>query len=565
MAWRAGGRRGVTGRSPHGAPAGRREGPAPPEATVDAALAASRRGWSVIPVHTVRGGRCSCGDRACPAPGKHPRIRWEEHQRRAAGEDEIRRWWGRWPDANLGLVTGTVSGLVVVDVDPRHGGDDALAELEARHGELPSTPEVLTGGGGVHLYLRHPGRPVPSGPIAPGVDVKADGGIAVAPPSLHVSGARYEWEVAAHPDAVPMADVPAWLLDLVDGAREPGGAVRDPGPRTPREQREFADLWAVLGVEVEPGDRSYLCPLHDDHHPSLHIDAEGCRWFCFGCGRGGGAGRLRRIVRSGLVEARPSGTARTARPESGLTPPPESATWLRRPALRPGGRQEVVGESRHQDALERVSGGRTWRGPASPLVTAELRPEPGNPVDPDAVRVDVGGLTVGYLPRGDGTRFRPVLRDLAATGRTATVRARVTGGWDRGPDGLGRFGIELDVHPDLLLSGPADPFLPGGRTVAVVGEEEHQAALSDLLGGEGEVEVVASLEDGASGRGELVVRVGGEPVGELGPGAAERYRPLVRQVAAAGLPATCRARVARGAREVEVHLALPRVEDLARG
>ncbi len=69
----------------------------------------------------------------------------------AAGIDQIQRWWRRWPDANVGIVTGAVSGLVVLDVDPRKGGGDLLAALEDVHGSLPRTVESLTGGGGQHF------------------------------------------------------------------------------------------------------------------------------------------------------------------------------------------------------------------------------------------------------------------------------------------------------------------------------------------------------------------------------------------------------------------------------
>ncbi|MGZ8733984.1 MAG: bifunctional DNA primase/polymerase, partial [Acidimicrobiia bacterium] len=130
-------------------------------------------------------GRCGCGRPDCPSAGKHPRVRWERYQVVRAAESTVRRWWQRWPDANVGVVTGSVSGLVVVDVDPRHGGDATLADLEAREGRLPPTVEAFSGGGGLHLYLCHPGSAVPSGQLGPGLDVKADSGLVVAPPSRH--------------------------------------------------------------------------------------------------------------------------------------------------------------------------------------------------------------------------------------------------------------------------------------------------------------------------------------------------------------------------------------------
>ena len=70
----------------------------------------------------------------------------------------------------------------MLDVDPRHGGENSLAVLEDIHGSLPHTVESLTGGGGQHVYFRHPGAWVPCRPIAPGLDVKGDGGLVVARP-----------------------------------------------------------------------------------------------------------------------------------------------------------------------------------------------------------------------------------------------------------------------------------------------------------------------------------------------------------------------------------------------
>jgi hypothetical protein len=134
------------------------------------ALDAVGRGWSVVPIHTATAGRCSCGDRLCPAPGKHTHIAWKARMREAAAAEQVRRWWQRWPKANVSVVTGAVSGLVVLDVDPRHGGGDSLSVLEGTYGPLPRTVESLTGGGGQHLYFRHPGTVGPCRPIAPGLD-----------------------------------------------------------------------------------------------------------------------------------------------------------------------------------------------------------------------------------------------------------------------------------------------------------------------------------------------------------------------------------------------------------
>jgi hypothetical protein len=176
-----------------------------------AALAYLARGWSVVAVEPR---------------GKRPIVRWEELQRRRPGADELRAWLAHRPDANLAVVTGAVSGIVVLDVDPRHGGSASLARWERDHGALPPTVEAQTGGGGRHLYFAHPGRELRSrAALAPGLDLRGDGGLVVAPPSLHPSGGRYRWLPGHAPDEVRLAPLPAWLLGIARGE----AAGPDPG------------------------------------------------------------------------------------------------------------------------------------------------------------------------------------------------------------------------------------------------------------------------------------------------------------------------------------------------
>ena len=113
----------------------------------------------------------------------------------------------------MGIVTGVVSSLVVVDVDPLHGGDASLEALEQAHGPLPDTLRAVTGGGGRHVYFGHPGGSVPNkvGLVA-GIDLRGDGGFVVAPPSIHPSGRSYAWLPSDRPDPAAM---PAWLVELV--------------------------------------------------------------------------------------------------------------------------------------------------------------------------------------------------------------------------------------------------------------------------------------------------------------------------------------------------------------
>lgn len=181
---------------------------------LEAALAYARRGWSVLPIHYIRDLRCSCDRVECASAGKHPRTL--QGVKDATTEQEaIQRWWIDFPETNIGIATGWKSRLVVLDIDPRHNGDDSLAQLERQYGPLPHTVEVLTGGGGRHIYFQHPGGVIKSKPIVLGLDIKADGGYVVAPPSMHVSGRPYQWECASHPDDIPIADLPSWLLAML--------------------------------------------------------------------------------------------------------------------------------------------------------------------------------------------------------------------------------------------------------------------------------------------------------------------------------------------------------------
>jgi len=188
-----------------------------------AALEYARRGWWVLPLHTpAPGGGCSCRNRDCTNPGKHPRTRNGLNDA-TVNLDRISSWWEMYPNANIGIACGP-SGLVVVDVDPRHGGDESWRDVVSKLGDhLRDTCIAQTGGGGEHyLYTCPPAETVTSfansdkftGPLGAGVDVRAQGGYIVAPPSIHASGALYQWEDDREPVVLPFA-----LLERLHGPR----------------------------------------------------------------------------------------------------------------------------------------------------------------------------------------------------------------------------------------------------------------------------------------------------------------------------------------------------------
>ncbi|MDQ3671098.1 MAG: bifunctional DNA primase/polymerase [Actinomycetota bacterium] len=144
---------------------------------------------------------------------------------------KVAEWWRRWPDANVGIVTGSASGYVVLDVDAP-AGLRSLADLEKRHGAI-RTAQVLTGSGGRHLWFRCPDDPIrnSAGVIGEGLDVRGDGGYVVAPPSLHESGNVYKWTR----ELEHVAACPAWLLEDArerrNGSASPVGEVIAEGTR----------------------------------------------------------------------------------------------------------------------------------------------------------------------------------------------------------------------------------------------------------------------------------------------------------------------------------------------
>jgi len=143
-------------------------------------------------------------------------IEWEQYSQTPPTEDEIRKWWTKWPTANIGLITGRVSGVVVVDIDTKKGADP-----NSVYDKRPTNLIARTGSNGFHLFYDYPGgvsrvpNRVNAGGIK-GVDVRGDGGIIILPPSIHETGRRY----AFVREGDPGHDFPDWLLHSSEDSGE---------------------------------------------------------------------------------------------------------------------------------------------------------------------------------------------------------------------------------------------------------------------------------------------------------------------------------------------------------
>jgi hypothetical protein len=181
--------------------------------TLEELLKLARRGLPIFPCHNETLNGCSCGDAACDSPGKHPRT---SHGCKDATTDEslIEHWFNHYPVANWAVATGRDSKIFVLDFDP--GSEKTLAAWDAEHGsDWSKTLCAGTPRDGFHAYYRHPdlleGFKIKSSvkSIAPGVDVRGDGGYVVLPPSRLRNGA-YTWL-----NDLPIADAPLWVLQKV--------------------------------------------------------------------------------------------------------------------------------------------------------------------------------------------------------------------------------------------------------------------------------------------------------------------------------------------------------------
>jgi Bifunctional DNA primase/polymerase, N-terminal len=174
--------------------------------TLAAALAYAAHGWAVFPV----------------PPGTKRSYKSAEHSDgRAWGmtrnAEEIRRDFTLWPDAGIGIPTGAVNGIIVVETDTVEGhgidGSNSLAQLETKHGALPQTLQAISPSGSVHRYFKHTGDGIKikssASEIGRGIDIRGDGGMVIVPPPVRPGVGVYRWI-----NRNPIAEPPGWLVEL---------------------------------------------------------------------------------------------------------------------------------------------------------------------------------------------------------------------------------------------------------------------------------------------------------------------------------------------------------------
>jgi len=141
---------------------------------LEATLKYADRGFSVIPIRS----------------DKKPFTKWEQYQKRRSTAEEIRQWWDKWPSAMIGIVTGEVSEVLVIDCD----NENAYRKFQEL---LPDSfiTWIVKSPRGYHIYLLYPkGQPIGNATgIMEAVDVRGNGGYIIAPPSINAEGKSYSW------------------------------------------------------------------------------------------------------------------------------------------------------------------------------------------------------------------------------------------------------------------------------------------------------------------------------------------------------------------------------------
>jgi len=184
---------------------------------------------------------------------------WAEYQERLPTKDEVSQWFDENPDANIGIITGQISNLVAFDLDSE--GAVGYAEVE---GGFPDTVKVKTGKG-YHVYMQYPGFEV-RGSVNKklDIDIRADGGYVVAPPSVHGSGNIYEWEEGHSIHEIDPAPCTPWMIAYLDDvaksnkptAKKKENLTKTKAERTQHKSETKGEYHDILKNGCREGERN---------------------------------------------------------------------------------------------------------------------------------------------------------------------------------------------------------------------------------------------------------------------------------------------------------------------
>lgn len=216
----------------------------------DYAMLYALKGFSVIPLQHK---------------DKRPMLRsWEPYKTTPPTADEIDQWFLN-NTRNIGIVTGAVSGVIVLDIDGQEGFE-ALAAIVSRFGDLPPTWVSATGKGH-HYIFKYPNVPIRNSANRQlSIDFRGDGGYIVAPPSIHPSGSTYQW---IHDQSIDIADAPSWLIDWMTSDRQPAwvteilvelGRIAAPAPVEEMQKYKSIKVEKYKDAKIEkyPGGKADL-------------------------------------------------------------------------------------------------------------------------------------------------------------------------------------------------------------------------------------------------------------------------------------------------------------------
>lgn len=202
-----------------------------------------------------------------PCNGKHP-LTANGFKNATRSHDVIAQWEKSLKITGVGVPTGQENGFLVLDVDLKNDGPSHLEHLQEKHGPLPETLTVKTGGGGTHYYFRCPDATVKNsaGAIAPGIDIRANGGYVIVPPSLHATGDRYSFiKCLTEQSFKELPPIPEWLV--------PTSQISQPLARP-------ASYWRDLMLNgVGEGQRNAAVASLSGHLLGRHIDPHVALYF----------------------------------------------------------------------------------------------------------------------------------------------------------------------------------------------------------------------------------------------------------------------------------------------